>query len=847
MKWSKSKSIVTGIAVLAIATVAFAGPFKDNADRTFEWYLGGVEQMTLSNKTLSVDNLAGGAGEAIGTKTAARDMVDVDLIAVPNTQITNRAKIRDLAAIPTPKMGIERVNIGHETFLIPGETGPLGIPVYGSVDPLDRLRFAGSWFKSSDAGLGSGVRFNVSGSGDDFLEISFYGTAVNILHVSQPSMDLRVTVDGGAESGNIYPSGSFLILSNRGYATNEIVPIVTGLSEDYHTVKIRIVSGNLGLHGLELINDSTDLDYAAGDVISGADKHAIAAGSTSYNTGFDPESDAVGTKGGHVVVYSERNATTGVVEVKKRFNATDTSQLTLGSTNHANEHVIAEYYFRDFGSGRGDDFSTLTTTSDRAFTLDDGTTTLKGDGVAAVDFLGETGLAFNVGSVVTLTFVGTGLDIRLLATGSITNDIAIDGSSIGNIATGAGVPAYYSIVSGMPYGTHTVSFTHTAGSQILAGYKLYAPKKPELTAGEAALSSYYLMADFVANTTVGIDTISQGVIRKHITREVDYKTSTVSLQFGVTSYIGGYQLNSTDATAEIDLSFFGTGFDLRYGNNPTHGNSTEITIDGVLVSQANFTINGSGTGPAITAVEYGSGSFNPATGILNHTGTAEQGSGLAINGFTLGRHTIGYEPTTATQSVLSSFDLVTQIHVPDADQNLLRDDLIGSNSIKNELSYPNFVKGRQYFPDGIEIPPATQETYGLVKKYPRIKYKPSSNALTNGVTVPFDNEIDAANFTRGNWLNNAGVITVPKTGYYYIHLHFGRNGAFNVAYNIIMTINGVTSNDYYITGLASTDTQTSGSLAQYLIGGQNIQLNWSGANNSLDSNTAYMHIIGFDD
>jgi len=53
MKWSKSKiSVLAFASTLLITAVVFAGPIKDRTGRIFEWFIGGVKQMELSDKFL---------------------------------------------------------------------------------------------------------------------------------------------------------------------------------------------------------------------------------------------------------------------------------------------------------------------------------------------------------------------------------------------------------------------------------------------------------------------------------------------------------------------------------------------------------------------------------------------------------------------------------------------------------------------------------------------------------------------------------------------------------------------------------------------------------------------------
>ena len=212
--------------------------------------------------------------------------------------------------------------------------------------------------------------------------------------------------------------------------------------------------------------------------------------------------------------------------IAKAVQPTAASQLNLGSADHeaANEEVIRVHNWREFGNNRSDDFSTLeAANSDRAFTLSDGTTTLVGDNVRTFnDILLRHNDDGNFDIV--FTFVGTGLDVSYedsATTGGHDFQVDIDGINTGAMnATGTTVVRNESIVSGLPYGTHTAKFRRVTAA-IVRGFKdftIYGPKKPALPDGAIEIANYNIMADFVANTTPGDGTISTGTIRKDFSR-----------------------------------------------------------------------------------------------------------------------------------------------------------------------------------------------------------------------------------------------------------------------------------------------------------------------------------------
>jgi len=97
-------------------------------------------------------------------------------IAVPNTEIINRAKITDLASSLSASMGIERIT-SQAAFVLSKESGPSGESVYELSNKDERVRLVGTWVNAS-ATEGTYIRTDTNG---DFIEVTFYGTVRNAL------------------------------------------------------------------------------------------------------------------------------------------------------------------------------------------------------------------------------------------------------------------------------------------------------------------------------------------------------------------------------------------------------------------------------------------------------------------------------------------------------------------------------------------------------------------------------------------------------------------------------------------------------------------------------------------
>lgn len=645
--------------------------------------------------------------DALGIKTKCSDQVDVAEISVPFTNINGRKPIKDLAAIPSPRMGIERIG-NLQGVLLDGESGPLGEPVYAMPgETYDRIRYVGATWTFFEASARTGASAGTFYAGStafgttttDYMEISFYGTDINLLsRGSTNNIDVRATVDGGAEIATNIIGISSTVLDGRNYSSNVIFPANLNLAPGHHTVRFRIAAAfNTLFMGVEIINDSATLDIPAGNIISKDQNLGIPATSTTYNSGFDVASDPVGTRGGHVVVYGER-ASDGSISVKKRFNAAG-SQLNFTAADHSNEEVLRKINWREFGANLPDDFSTLGgSTSDRAFTLDDGTTALVGNDVRSTTVK----YVFNAanGAFLTLTFVGTGLAITDRDSGSVALDpheVFVDGVSIGSITALTDVNLKpRSIVSGLPFGTHTVKIQRNAfadSTLLFEDFIIYGPKKPTIPEGAAELGSYYLVADFVANTTAGLLTISQGVIRKSITREMVAIDTWTLTPADPPSYVSGFGVFSNVNTARISYTFFGSGLDIRGSTDTNHSANIQLDLDGAT-DFSSYTTNAYGDDSSFTAV----------TGIYDKKVTTQAfGSGLTLEGFSLGLHTIGMELGDIDRLHTETFDIITPIYAYSSNSLLLDDHIVGSNSLKSEVGLANYVKGKKHFPDGVDL------------------------------------------------------------------------------------------------------------------------------------------------
>ncbi len=620
--------------------------------------------MALQTKTKIAD-----LGEILGKKGQEFTFIDPPLIDAPNTEVTKNDSPRQLpdpALLLKPLLGIERIRFNSVTPVI-DEVGPGGRTVYEGDNKDPRVRFVdagvSSWANITDT---SGSRPNAGI--DAFVEIIFFGTGLNLVtFLTASDRDAKASIDGGGFGSNLFASGASPVLATRNYDPNQVISVASGLTLDTHTVKIRIDDADgISVYGFEILNEDTQIQIPQGEMFANGLKYTHPALETlDFNSGFDG-APVLNGRGGRVVTYINPDGTLGKV-----LQQTDASQLDLGSADHANEEVTRRINTTEFGANRSDDFSVINgSTVDAAFTLDDGTATLVGDNIRRNS--GSTGRAVVLNTTndfLTLTFVGTGLDVFLDSAATFdTCSVIVDGSNIGNLAQTANIQRQTPVVSGLPYGTHTVKFQITTGlgtGPNFLNFILYGPKKPAIPVGTAPLQEYYLMADFVVSTSTdqrGVDFPSTGVLSKNPTREFIY-TGTWSTSLSPTeNNLGTF---STTAASKVSYTFFGTGFQSTFRTGTGDASDSSVVLDTLDMTAGNFPLATIGfSGPAGT-------SYTGNT--LDIQGTSGQTARLSISDLTLGLHTVeitrngaGVEPLH-----IHNIDIITPVHFPNTKRGSL--------------------------------------------------------------------------------------------------------------------------------------------------------------------------------
>ena len=579
-------------------------------------------------------------------------------IACPSTTVVKRAQITDFSNDLLPRFGIDRV-MTQSIQEVQGEVGPAGERVFKPINDVhDAVRFVGNWAINNDA-IGSYLQYP-SADTTSYQEITFYGTGLNLLVGlnSTANRSVNVVIDGGSGNSVAFAgtTGS-TVLNSRNYAVNMVFNVASNLTLGLHTVKItgNGISSQL-ISGYEVLNTNSTLQQTAGTSFLGGKRlYAAALTTSSPTSGFTNTYGTAGTKGGHVLCYQKADGT-----IAKDIRYTEVSANYLTSASHTNEEVIRTHHWREFGAGRADDFSTLTTASNdaRAFTLDDGTTTLV---CSQSQMSTANSLLINASSQFwTLTFVGTGLDIvrQDTTTGTDTYTLIVDGTSQGNLnTTGSTTARIEKLCSGLPYGTHTVKVTRTSAAAYQVGvnqFIVYGPSKPVLPSGCVELADYYTMADSVFTTNLDSQSVSNsGALLKSCIREFVY-TGTWAAS-SPSSTIEGFTVNTSTNSSTVGLTFIGTGIVL----SGTYGTAASVTIQYAAgnAALANY------TGAATVGTGASAGTWTPGTSTWALTGGG--GSRLQISGLTFGLHKIQITVLSQTGGFnFRSVEIITPIHAP---------------------------------------------------------------------------------------------------------------------------------------------------------------------------------------
>jgi hypothetical protein len=683
------------------------------------------------------------------------------------TSISNRASMPDPSQNLRAQMGVDRI-ITQQLTLTANESGPASEAVYlAANDTAGQVRFIGNWNSTTTAN-GNVITSTTTG---DSVEVTFFGTGLNILDLAFSNAvysDLAVTVDGVAGTNLTNPAGQSTILNARNYTTNRVRNVVTGLSLGIHTVKMTLLTATTvgqSISGFEIVNSTASNVVISSGISYNQGKKVVAAGQTqlAYN------SVVTGTRGGRVLVYQKADGTIG-----QSFQPTNSSTALLNSADHTNEEVVRSYNWREFGAGRADDFSSIAYIgAGKTFTIDDDSTTLIASSVYSH---ADGSLApFSNGGFFQFQFVGTGLDVVVAdnaSGGSDSYTYQIDGGTATAWSNTAGNTTLriQRVVSGLPYGQHTFRFNRVTATTWEPGFRnfiVYQPKKPTLPAGATELADYNVLANFTPATTALTESVSTGVLRKVTNREMFLSGTWTATQTinsgGGTAPVGGTYINTTTANSYVQYTFFGTGFDFRFGTSSTTQLNVTVSVDG----NSNLTSLGASTG------FYGSvTSFTASTGVIVGNIQNTFANGAYVTGLPLGVHTVRVTYNTGATFPVEAFDIITPVHSQKSNiyidaQNSLP---VGSQGISDNRK-TSAVKDSSAIPkayaiaNGVLSAPTTTATASSPVPVPdmNVTIKTSGGALDITAYIDFANNTTGAGSTFGIYVDGVAVSLPSNT------------------------------------------------------------------------------------
>ena len=599
------------------------------------------------------------------------------------SSISGRASIPDLTQDLKARMGIERIMV-QSVQRIWNEFGPNGEIVSGTPNDLfNQLRFVGNWIINYSDVQGLGAYAIANSTGTDFCEITFYGTGLNLLYFRDSNSRTHVySVDGGSNSANFYTTGPAGGLSGRSAATNQVQNLVSGLALGVHTVKITNTgtTTEMRIYGFEILNESSNVLVNPGVTYNGGKKIV-----NSSQSSFSYSAPVTGSTGGRVLVYQNAKGTIG-----QAFTAAGTSILTLTNANHSNEEVVRDYSPREFGAAWStNDFSTLVASlGNRQGTLDDGTTSL----ICQQWMIDSTQFSIEairsstvVNGFLTFTFIGTGCDAIMASQANAADDgqvtLSVDGTSYGSLGAYTTGFKKKALVSGLPYGTHTVKITSNSARTndwFIQKFIVYQPKSPSIPSGATLIADYNVLANYSASAGAVLNVPATGVIRKMGANRESILGGTWSNPptFDNTNFDSGWNCQTTTSASYMQYTFFGTGIEIgTYYNAAAY--SQTVTVDGSSVLSG-FATSLSQPGTGLT--------FSAPAGTITGTSSVAGKARIRITGLSLGTHTVRITTGNTAQMYVDTWDIVTPIYSTKSNiySDLMNTLPVGSNSISDD-------------------------------------------------------------------------------------------------------------------------------------------------------------------
>ena len=322
-----------------------------------------------------------------------------------------------------------------------------------------------------------------------------------------------------------------------------------------------------------------------------------------------------------------------------------------GAIDNSLSEVAKTFHWREFGNGAANggspatyaDGSMLDGADDIAYVMDDGLTSLSGHNLTRESTY-ESFRTDATDDFYNVTFIGTGLTLNIksqeVTFGSTDDyDFIVDGVIIKTYDSGDTLEPLTVMVQNLPYGTHTfrmeVKATPGAEHMNAKEFTFHQPKKPPIPEEAVVLADYMLMADFVPQTSVGIQYISKGIRSVSCSRDMWINGSGLSMSLNLVPNHGnhGFRMHDGNDSGNLmcRLPTFCTNFVLNGYQSDSHHH---LNLDG--------TDNDSSATKDNTEAY---GSFAHLTSDV-----------------TLGVHTVGFNAASSKNGNFSNIDVATPIH-----------------------------------------------------------------------------------------------------------------------------------------------------------------------------------------
>ena len=215
---------------------------------------------------------------ALSTTGTNPTLVAADITALQAMTVNNEHGQR--RSIQNPKnnlknsSGIERIPFNGINEL-DTETGSnlATTPLFNqSVHALNtgdsRIRFVGNGWLINANNDGTDVRTDIL---NDYVEITFFGTGLNLLGRIDTGSNWSAVVDGGT-AFNILPTTGTIatgVFNGRNVKPNTIIPVIKGLAPGIHTIRVsRANTNTLFLNGCEIINENPVIPMTTTEAIT---------------------------------------------------------------------------------------------------------------------------------------------------------------------------------------------------------------------------------------------------------------------------------------------------------------------------------------------------------------------------------------------------------------------------------------------------------------------------------------------------------------------------------------------------------------------------------------------------